>query len=88
MGPLAKMDLMAMSASLVALLMGAVIGWLIARWRLATRIAALNTNLVLERRLNKQLCETIQVAAAPAFVQAPELTSAAAPPRESTVMLS
>jgi hypothetical protein len=88
MSLLANMDLLAMSASLVALLIGAAIGWLIARWRCATTIAELNTNLVLERRLNKQLCETIQVAAAPAFVQAPELTSAAAPPRESTVMLS
>jgi hypothetical protein len=88
MGLLANMDLMAMSASLVALLMGAAIGWLIARSRFARTIAELNTNLVLERRLNKQLCETIQVAAAPAFVQAPELTSAVAPPRQSTALLS
>ena len=88
MGLLANMDLLAMSASLVALLVGTAIGWLIARWRFATTITELNTNLVLERRLNKQLCETIQVAAAPAFVQAPELTSAVAPPHESTAMLS
>ena len=86
MGLLANMDLLAMSASLVALLVGAAIGWLIARWRLATTITELNTNLVLERRLNKQLCETIQVAAAPAFVQAPELTSAPAPSRESVLL--
>jgi hypothetical protein len=88
MGLLAKMDLMATSISLVALLLGSGIGWLIARWRSATTIAELTRNLILERRLNKQLCDTIQVAAAPAFVQAPELTSAAAPTRESAVMLS
>ena len=86
MGLLANMDLLAMSASVVALLVGAAIGWLIARWRFATTITELNTNLVLERRLNKQLCETIQVAAAPAFVQAPELTSPPAPPRESALL--
>jgi hypothetical protein len=88
MGLLANMDVLAMSASLVALIMGAAIGWLIARWRFATAITELTTNLVLERRLNKQLCDTIQVAAAPAFVQAPELASATAPASESTVMLS
>jgi len=88
MGLLANMDVPAISASLVALLMGAAIGWLIARWRFVTTIAELNTNLVLERRLNKQLCDTIQVAAAPSFVAAPELASAAAPARESTVLLS
>jgi hypothetical protein len=88
MGLLANMDLVATSVSLVALILGFSIGWLIARWRFATTIAELNRDLVLERRLNKQLCDTIQVAAAPAFVQAPELTSAVAPPRESTVMLS
>ena len=86
MGLLAKMDLLAMSASLVALLVGAAIGWLIARWRLATTITELSTNLVLERRLNKQLCETIQVAPAPAFVQASELTSAPAPSREPALL--
>lgn len=86
MGLLANMDLLAMGASLIALLAGAGIGWLIARWRFATTIGELSTNLMLERRLNKQLCETIQVAAAPAFVQAPELTSAPAPSRESALL--
>jgi hypothetical protein len=86
MGLLANMDLLAISASLVALLVGAAIGGLIARWRLATTITELNTNLVLERRLNKQLCETIQVAAPPAFVHVPELTSAPAPSRESVLL--
>ncbi len=86
MGLLANLNLLAMSASLVALLVGAAIGWLIARWRLATTITELNTNLVLERRLNKQLCDTIQVADTPAFVQAPELTSAPAPSHESVLV--
>ena len=55
------MDLLAISVSLVALILGAAIGWLIARSRFIRTIAELNSKLVLERRVNKQLSETVQV---------------------------
>ena len=51
------MDLLAISVSLAALILGAAIGWLIARSRFTTTIAELNTKLVLERRVNQQLSE-------------------------------
>jgi ribose/xylose/arabinose/galactoside ABC-type transport system permease subunit len=50
------MDLLTMSVGLVALILGAAIGWLLgwllARSRFTTTIAELSTNLVLERRAN------------------------------------
>ena len=55
------MDLLSISMSLVALVLGAAIGWLIARSRFRTTIAELNTKLILERRVNKQLYEKAQI---------------------------
>lgn len=83
---LAHMDLPAMSASAVALIMGTAIGWLVARLRFVTKIAELNTNLVLERRVNKQLSQALQVDAVPSFVQAPDLTALVQPTHETTVL--
>jgi hypothetical protein len=76
------MDPLAISVSLVALILGAAIGWLLARSRFTTTIAELNTNLVLERRVNRQLSETVQVDAVPSLIQAPQLTTSGAPTRE------
>ena len=69
------MDLLTIGASLAALIFGAAIGWLLARSRFTTAIAELNTNLILERRVNKQLSETVQVQvdAVPSLIQAPDL---------------
>lgn len=69
------MDLLAISVSLAALILGAAIGWLIARSRFTTTIAELNTKLVLERRVNQQLSEAAQIDAVRSFVQAPDLTT-------------
>jgi hypothetical protein len=63
------MDLLSISVSLVALILGAAIGWLIARSRFTRAIAELNSKLVLERRVNKQL--QVQVDAVPSLIQAP-----------------
>jgi hypothetical protein len=67
------MDLLSISVSLVALILGAAIGWLLARSRFMRTIAELNSKLVLERRVNKQLSETVQVQvdAVPSLIQAP-----------------
>jgi hypothetical protein len=40
--------------------LGAAIGWLIARSRFRTTIAELNTKLILERRVNKQLMKKLK----------------------------
>jgi hypothetical protein len=80
------MDLLATSVSLVALVLGAGIGWLLARWRFTTTIAELNTNLVLERRVNGQLRETVDLDAAPSLLQAPPLTTSHELIREPTVV--
>jgi len=69
------MDLLAISVSLAALILGAAIGWLLARSRFTRTIAELNTNLVLERRVNKQLSEAVQIDAMRSLVQAPGLTT-------------
>ena len=69
------MDLLAISVSSAALILGAAIGWLIARSRLTTTIAELNTKLVLERRVNQQLSEAAQIDVVRSFVQAPVLTT-------------
>jgi hypothetical protein len=82
---LANMDLLAMSASLVALIVGTAIGWLVARSRFITTIAELNTNLVLERRVNKQLSQSLRVDAVPSLIQAPNLTMSTETTREPTM---
>ena len=69
------MDLLAISVSLAALILGAAIGWLLARSRSTRTIAELTTNLVLERRVNKQLSEAVQIDAVRSLVQAPGLTT-------------
>jgi hypothetical protein len=78
------MDLLAIGASLVALILGAAIGWLVARSRFTRTIAELNTNLILERRVNKQLSETVQVKVEPVprLMQTPNLTPSGEPTRE------
>ena len=70
----------------LALIVGMVIGWLVARSRFTTTVADLNSKLVLERRVNKQLSEAAQVAAVSNFMPAPELAAAAEPVRESMVL--
>lgn len=67
------MDLLPIGVGLVALILGAAMGWLIARLSFTRTIAELNSKLVLERRVNKQLSETVQVHvdAAPSLMQAP-----------------
>jgi hypothetical protein len=70
------MDLLAISsAGAAAFIVGALCGWLIARWRFATKVADLSSKLVLERRVNRQLSEAIQDATVPSFVPAPDLTT-------------
>jgi uncharacterized membrane-anchored protein YhcB (DUF1043 family) len=84
---LASMDLQAISISLVALIVGVAIGWLVARSRLKTKIAELNTNLILERRVNKQLSETLDDAV-PNLFQAPNLTMSVQPAHEPSMLSS
>jgi hypothetical protein len=76
-------DLLAIGVSSAALILGAAIGWLLARSRFIRTIAELNTNLVLERRVNRQLSETVQIDAVRRFVQAPGLTTSDEPARET-----
>jgi hypothetical protein len=83
---LAHMDLLAIGVSVVALIVGTAIGWFIARSRFTTKIAELNTSLVLERRVNKQLSQAIQVDPVPTFVQAPDLPTLAQPVHEPTAL--
>ena len=59
------MDLLTIGASSAALIFGAAIGWVLARSRFTRIVAELNTNLILERRVNKQLCESVQFDAVP-----------------------
>lgn len=83
------MDLLVISGvGAAAFVVGAALGWLIARWRFATRIADLNSKLVLQHRVNKQLSETIQAAAAaePSFEPASDLTIPAPAEREPMVL--
>lgn len=80
------MDLLGISSlSLVVFILGTVIGWLIARSRFTKRIAELNTNLVLERRVNKQLSERLRFDNVPNLVQAPHLSTPAEPTCEPMV---
>ena len=69
------MDLLAISGSLAALILGAAIGWFLARSRFTRTIAELNTKLVLERRVNKQLSEAAQIDAMRSLMQAPSPTT-------------
>ena len=75
-------DLVSISMSLVALVLGAAIGWLIARSRFRTTIAELNTKLVLERRVNKQLYEKAQIDAVAGLMGALNLTTSGEPARQ------
>jgi hypothetical protein len=80
------MDLLVISgAGGAGFIVGAALGWLIARWRFAARIGDLNSKLVLQHRVNKQLSETIQAAAAaePSFEPTPHLTIPAQVEHES-----
>ncbi len=67
------MDLLSIGVGLAALILGAATGWFIARLHFIKTIAELNSKLVLERRVNKQLSETVQVHAdaAPRLMQVP-----------------
>jgi len=83
------MDLLVISGGgAAAFIVGAALGWFIARWRFAARIADLNSKLVLQHRVNKQLSETIQAAAAaePSFEPVPDLTIPAPAVREPMVL--
>jgi hypothetical protein len=80
-----SMDLLTIGASLAALIFGAAIGWLLARSRFTRTVAELNTNLILERRVNKQLCESVQFDAVPHLAREPDLTISGEPTRETLV---
>jgi hypothetical protein len=80
------MDLLVVGGSVAALVLGAAIGWLFARSRFTRTIAELNTSLVLERRVNKQLSEAVQFDAVPSWSQAPAPTMSDEPVREPTVL--
>jgi hypothetical protein len=79
------MDLLTIGASSAALIFGAAIGWLLARSRFTRIVAELNTNLILERRVNKQLCESVQFDAVPRLAREPDLTISGEPSRETLV---
>jgi hypothetical protein len=66
--------------------LGAAIGWLFARSRFTRTIAELNTKLILERRVNKQLSEAAQIDALRSLMQASGLTQSDDPMREPTVL--
>jgi hypothetical protein len=70
------MDLLTIGASSAALIFGAAIGWLLARSRF-TRI--------LERRVNRQLSESVQFDAVPRLTREPDLTLSGEPTRETLV---
>jgi hypothetical protein len=80
------MDLLAIGGGLAALILGAAIGWLFARSRFTRTIAELNTSLVLERSVNKQLSEAVQFDAVPSWSQAPAPTMSDEPVRGPTVL--
>jgi hypothetical protein len=78
-------ELLAIGVSLAALILGAAIGWIVARLRFTTTIAELHTSLVLERRVNKQLSEAVQIDAVRSLLQVSSL-AAGEPAREPTVL--
>jgi len=47
------MDLLSISIGVGAFVLGAAMGWVVARTRFTRAIAELNSKLVLERRVNK-----------------------------------
>jgi hypothetical protein len=68
--------------------LGVAIGWLIARSRSRTTIAELNTKLVLERRVNKQLYEKAQIDAVAGLMHADVMRSAAGEPAHQPMAVS
>jgi hypothetical protein len=72
------MDPLAIAVGVAALILGFAIGWLVARSRSKTTIAELNTKLVLERRVNKQLHERVQVDAMPSLMNGDAMRSGTA----------
>ena len=76
------MDPLVASVGAVALIVGVAIGWLFGRSRSTTTIKELNANLVLERRLTKQLGDASPLDPV-RHLKAPELTPE--PGREQTV---
>jgi len=78
-------DLLTVFGGLGALVLVAAIGWIVARSQFRRRIAELNTSLVLERRVNKQLSEAIEVNALRSLVQASALTASHVPVHEPTL---
>jgi hypothetical protein len=79
------MDLLTIGASSAALIFGAAIGWLLARSRFTRTVAELNTNLILERRVNRQLSESVQFDAVPRLTREQDLTISGEPTRETLV---
>jgi hypothetical protein len=80
------MNLLPIGVGVVAFILGAAMGWFVARSRSARAISELNSKLVLERRVNKQLRETVEIDAEPRFSQAPDLTMPVEPAREPMVL--
>ena len=76
------MDLLSISIGVGAFVLGAAMGWVVAR----TRFTRLNSKLVLERRVNKQLREPVQIDAVPHFAETPDLTTSVEPAREPMVL--
>ena len=72
------MDPLAIGIGVPALIFGVAIGWLVARSRFKTTIAELNTKLVLERRVNKQLHERAQVDGVPSLMNGDAMRSGTA----------
>ena len=79
------MDLLTIGASSAAFIFGAAIGWLLARSRFTRTVAELNTNLILERRVNRQLSESVQFDAVPRLTRDPDLAISGEPTRETLV---
>ena len=80
------MDLLPIGVGLAAFIVGAAVGWFVARARSTSAIAELNSKLVLERRVNKQLRETVEIDAAPGFTRTADLTAPVEPAREPMVL--
>ena len=80
------MDLLSISIGVGTFVLGAAMGWVVARTRFTRAIAELNSKLVLERRVNKQLRETVQIDAVSHFAETPDLTTSVEPAREPMVL--
>lgn len=79
------MELLAIGVSLAVLILGATTGWLVARLHFTSMIAELHTSLVLERRVNKQLSEAVQIDAVRSLLQVSSLATGQ-PAHEPTVL--